>query len=125
MGIPSATEISEVTWKRSSINIMASLLKRVVFSPTSYRYGASASLSVKMTAMLNNRFMTSESKGESSAEKQKSTDESAQKLEPAGNKAYQSGEMLYSYNIYSFYDIENDMADSRLRQPSSLPKVGA
>ena len=38
---------------------------------------------------------------------------------------YSSGEMFYSYNSFSFYDIEADMADKRQEQPSSLKKAAS
>ncbi|KAK3103410.1 hypothetical protein FSP39_019027 [Pinctada imbricata] len=32
-------------------------------------------------------------------------------------------DQLYTYNEWSFYDIENDMAKHRIKQPSSLPQA--
>ena len=39
----------------------------------------------------------------------------------AAGSTYQSGD-YYDYNLYSHYDIENEMVKYRLPQPSALPK---
>lgn len=63
-----------------------------------------------------------------SAQRLLSTQDKSQKGKPAGasgsddNSSYKATE-YYQYNQYSYFDIEKEMLQYRLPQPSSLPKI--
>ena len=51
-----------------------------------------------------------------------STSSGAKKAENPDKSMYKAPE-YYGHNEYTYYDMEREMAKSRLPQPSSLPKI--